>query len=157
MTRKEFWQRYKTYERNPSQPLAVLLTNGSRVYIDKPEQVTPDYEVVTITRWQNPNRPESYRYDDITRLVLMTELPADPDGMSYAEFNDRMSELLVADPFEPFVIELKNGERVELDERRGTTRAGRFIRIWDGVGQPVGINFDQVARLTRKALTPAGR
>ncbi len=157
MTRREFLQQYRVYEREMYQPLAVMLTDGRRVYIDKPEQMTPDYETVTITRWQHPNRPESYRYDDIARLVPMTELPADPDGMSYAEFNDVMSEWLVADPFEPFVIELKNGERVELDERRGTTRAGRFIRIWDGVGQPVGINFDQVARLSRKALAPAGR
>ena len=157
MTHDEFRRQYEAYEWDPYQPLAVVLANGTRTYIDKPEQMTPGNDELIITRWQNPRKPERYRYADIAQLIPLLQMPADPDGMSYAEFNDRMSELLVADPFVPFVIELKNGERVELDARRGTTRAGRFIRVWDGVGQPVGINFDQVARLSRKTLSPAGR
>jgi hypothetical protein len=159
MTSEEFRQQYKAYDWDTTyQPLAVVLNSGNRVYIDKPEQVSLPPEELVITRRTNPRKPERYRYADITRLVPMMELPADPGGMSYAEFDPLIRELLMADPFEPFVIELKNGEHIELNERGGTTRAGRFIAIWtDSPKQFLRVNFDQVARLSRKAVATAGK
>jgi hypothetical protein len=162
MTHDEFRRQYEAwydeFDSQPYTPLAVVLTAGNRVYIDKPEQVTLAPEELVITRRQNPRKPERYRYGDIARLVPLVELPADPGGMSYAEFDQLIRELLMAEPFQPFVIELKNGERIELNERGGTTRAGRFIAIWtDAPSQHLRVNFDQVAGLRRKSLAPVGR
>lgn len=158
MTRDEFWRQYNVYEWEPYQPLAVILTSGVRTYIDMPEQAMPGSGELVITRRNSPRKPERYPYADIDRLVPLMELPADPGGMKYADFDPLIRELLMADPFEPFVIELKNGERIELDERGGTTRAGRFIVLLGEPPRPfVHVEFDQVARLMRKELATAGR
>jgi hypothetical protein len=158
MTHDEFRQQYEAYPWDPYQPLAVILSSGERVYIDMPEQVRLTPDELVITRRSSPRKPERYRYADIARLVPLLELPADPGGISYAEFDPLIRELLMAEPFQPFAIELKNGERIELHERGGTTRAGRFIALLPELPKALrSVNFDQVARLTRLTPAAAGR
>jgi hypothetical protein len=150
MTRAEFCQQYKTYTREPYQPLAMILASGQRAYIDKPEQVAPDYEEVVLTRWQNPHRPERYKYADIARLVPLMELPADPGGVSYADFDALMRDLITQRPFSPFAVELRSGERVEVT--KPAPRGGRFMKVWSGVAGPLrSIEFHDIARI----VTPA--
>ena len=62
MTRDEFCRQYNAYEWDPYQPLAVILTNGNRIYIDMPEQVMRTGDELIITRRMNPRKPERYRY-----------------------------------------------------------------------------------------------
>jgi hypothetical protein len=153
MTHDDFKQQYEAYPWDPYQPLVVLLADGRRVYIDMPEQVRLNPDELVITRRTHP-RPERYRYEEIVRLVPLLQLPAEPGGMSYAEFDPLIRRLLMAEPFQPFVIELKNGERIELKKRGGTVRAGRAIAV---VGEPphtlTKIAFDDVARITPQVVT----
>src|SRR5215471_9196494 len=87
MTHVEFRRQYEAYGWEPYQPLAVVLANGQRTYIDMPEQVALAPDELVITRRTNPRKPERYRYAEIDRLVPLMELPADPGGISYAEFD----------------------------------------------------------------------
>lgn len=148
MTRSEFWQAYEAHEWDPYQPLAVLLADGTRTYIDKPEQVAPEFGEVVITRRQNPQRPERYKYADIARLVPLTDLPADPGGMRYADFDALIRELLMAEPFRPFAIELKDGTVLDISRRAQIGRGGRYLTLF---GEPphsfAQYTYDQIARL----------
>lgn len=82
------------------------------------------------------------------------ELPADRGAMSYAEFDPLIRELLMAEPFVPFVIELKGGERLTITRRAELGRACRHLIYF---GEPprsfTHYTFDQVARLTPNAGT----
>jgi hypothetical protein len=155
MTHDEFRQQYEawhdTFDQGPYSPLAVILMTGDRVYIDMPEQVTLAEDELVITRRKNPRKPERYRYSDIAQLIPLSELPADSGGVSYAEFDPLMRELLMADPFQPFVIELTNGERLEINKRSEIGRAGRHLTLF---GEPpqsfTHYTFNQVARLVQK-------
>jgi hypothetical protein len=148
MTHDEFRQQYEAYPWDPYQPLAVILASGERVYIDMPEQVRLTPDELVITRRANPRKPERYRYAEIARLVPLLELPPDPGGMSYAEFDQLIRELLMAELFQPFVIELRNGERILIDHRGEIGRGGRHIILFDRIPRPSNhINYEQVARL----------
>jgi hypothetical protein len=156
MTYDEFRAQYRAYDWEPYAPLALIPTSGERVYIDMPEQAALAAGDLIVTRRAKAHRPERYRYADLDRLVPLTDLPADPGGMSHAEFDPLIRELLMAEPFQPFVIELKNGQQIEVNERGGTTRAGRFIAIWtDTPRRLVRVHFDQIAVLRCKALAAA--
>jgi hypothetical protein len=148
MTAEEFRQRYEAYDWEPHHPLVVILKSGQRGYIDMPEQVTLAPDELIITRRANPHRPERYRYADIDRVVPLMELPADPGGMSYAEFDPLIRELLMADPFRPFVIELRTGERLEINRRADIGRACRHFTLF---GNPprsfTQYTYDQVTRV----------
>lgn len=158
MTHEEFRQQYEAYPWDPYHPLAVILTNGERTYIDMPEQVTLAPDELVITRRSNPRKPERHRYAGIARLVPLMELAAEPGGISYAEFDPLIRRLLMAQPFEPFTIELKTGERIELAERGGTVRAGRAVSVWARpMKARVKITWDQIARITTNAAAVAGR
>lgn len=156
MTRDEFRTQYEawhdTFDRGPYSPLAVLLAAGNHVYIDKPEQVTLSEDELVITRRKNPGKPERYRYADIAQLVPLSELPADPGGVSYAEFDALMRELLMADPFQPFVVELRSGERVEV--KSPAPRGGRFMHVWSDTFGPLrSIEFHDIGRILTTADT----
>ena len=152
MTREEFRQRYEDYPWDPYHPLAVILANGGRTYIDMPEQVELTWDGLVITRRPQPRKPERYPYSDIAGLVPLLELPADPGGMSYAEFDPLIRKLLMAEPFEPFAIELKTGEVIEINRRHEIGRACRHFVIF---GEPprsfTNYTFDQVSRLIPKS------
>jgi hypothetical protein len=158
MTHDEFRRQYEDYPWDPYHPLAVILTTGPRVYIDKPEQVALAPDELVITRRVNPRKPEHYRYADIAQLVPLLELPADPGGLSYAEFDPLIRRLLMADPFEPFVIELRTGAQLRVNSRPDLSRAGRHLTLF---GRPRWIStsytYDQVARLIPKAETVVAR
>jgi hypothetical protein len=150
MTHDEFRQQYEAYEWYPYSPLTVILATGNRVYVDMPEQVTLTGEELVITRRKNPKKPEHYRYADITRLVPLRELPADPGGISYAEFDALMPELILREPFRPFVVELRSGERVEVTHP--APRGGRFMHVWSDVSGPLrSIEFHNIARIVTQA------
>jgi hypothetical protein len=154
MTCDEFRQQYEAYEWDPYSPLAVILATGNRVYIDMPEQVTLTDDELVITRRKNPRKPERYRYADIARLVPLMELPADPGGMSYAEFDAIMRELIVQRPFSPFVVELRSGERIEVT--KAAPRGGRFMKVWSDVAGPLrSIEFHDIARIVTTAAIPS--
>lgn len=150
MTHDEFRQQYEAYEWDPYSPLAVVLTTGNHVYIDLPEQATLADDELVITRRKNPRKPEHYRYADIAQLIPLSDLPADPGGVSYAEFDALMRELILREPFRPFVVELRNGERIEVTRR--APRSGRFMRAWSDVAGPLRIiEFHDIARIVTTA------
>jgi hypothetical protein len=154
MTHDEFKQQYEAYQWDPYHPLVVLLADNRRVYIDMPEQVRSNPDELVITRRTHP-RPERYRYEEIVRLVPLLQLPAEQGGMSYAEFDPLIRRLLMAEPFQPFVIELKNGKRIELKKRGGTVRAGRAIAVASEFPHTLTkIAFDDVARITPLVASP---
>lgn len=156
MTRDEFLKQceawHDTFDQGPYSPLAVILMTGNRVYIDMPEQVTRAEDELVIPRRKNPRKPERYRFADIAQLIPLSELPAGPGGVSYAEFDALMREFLMANPFQPFVIELTNGERLEINKRSEIGRGGRHLTLF---GEPpqsfTHYTFDQVARLIQKS------
>lgn len=161
MTAAEFGDKFNAYDWDLYQPLAVLLKDGRRVYVDPPGReagLHPD-ELV-ITRGRNPKQPERYRYAEIADLVGMLDLPADPGRMSYAEFDPLIREYLMADPFLPFAVELASGEVLEVKRRRDLGRACRFIR-WRGTAdyREVQYTFDDIIRLIPRLVpaTAAGR
>jgi len=146
MTHDEFRRQYETYEWDPYQPLAVILANGTRTYIDMPEQPTLTADELVITRRANPRRPERHKYADVAQLVPLMELPADPGGMSYAEFDPLIRELITQRPFRPFAVELRSGEQVKVT--RLATRGGRFVNVRnDPSGPRRQIEFDDIARI----------
>jgi len=150
MTHDEFHRQYEDYPWDPYQPLAVFLSDGRRVYIDTPEQVRLTPDELVITRRTDPRHPERYRYADISRLVPLLELPADPGGMSYAEFDPLVRGLILREPFQPFVVELRTGEKIEVN--RPGPRSGRFMVILGEPHEPFrSVAFDDVARLTPRA------
>lgn len=149
MTHDEFRQRYEAYEWEPYHPLAVILTSGKRAYIDMPEQVNLTPDELVITRRANPRRPERYSYADIAQLVPLMELPADPGGIGYAEFDPLIRELIIQRPFRPFVVELRSGERIEVT--RAAPRGGRFMKVWEPAGSLRSIEFDDIARIITTA------
>jgi hypothetical protein len=154
MTYEQFRRQYEAYPWDSYHPLALILASGNRAYIDMPEQVTLTPAELVITRRAHPRQPERHRYADIVQLVPLLELPADPGGLSYAEFDPLIRRLLMADPFQPFVIELKNGMRIELDERGGTVRAGRAVSVQARSGNGrVKLTWDQITRITTSAKT----
>jgi hypothetical protein len=119
-----------------------------------PEQVRLTPDELVITRRASPRKPERYRYADITQLIPLLELPADPGGMSYAEFDPLIRELLLARPFQPFVVELRSGERVEVTQP--APRGGRFMKVWEPSGSLRSIEFHNIARVVAPAeLTSA--
>ena len=152
MTRDEFRQQYDAYEWDPYAPLAVILMSGTRAYIDVPEQATFTDTEVVITRRRHPNRPEKYPFADIARLVPLDQLPADPGSMSYAEFDPLIRELLMAEPFQPFVVELKTGERVEITRRPEIGRMGRFVSFHKG-NSHTSQTYDHIARFVPHTAT----
>ena len=145
MTHDEFRQQYEAYPWDPYQPLAVILSTGQRVYIDMPEQVQLTADELVITRRTSPRKPERYRYADIARLVPLMELPADPGGMSYAEFDPLIRQLILQEPFRPYVVELRSGERIEVT--RPAPRAGRFMKVWEPSRLLRSIEFHDIARI----------
>lgn len=155
MTHDEFRKQYEDYPWDPYQPLAVLLADGRRTYIDMPEQVRLTPDELVITRRTDPRKPERHRYADISRLVPLLELPTDPGGMSYAEFDPLIRELLMAEPFRPFAIELKSGEVIEINRRPQISRLCRHFTLF---GEPprsfTHYTFDQVARLIPSSTHP---
>jgi hypothetical protein len=146
MTRHEFQQRYEEYPWDPYIPLAVFLKDGRRVYIDLPEQVKFSDSELIITRRSHPQKPERYPYAEITRLVPLDQLPAEAGGMSYAEFDPLIRELLMADPFRPFTIELKSGERIDIQSRPEIGRAGRFVKFYRG-NERSSVTYEHIKRL----------
>lgn len=132
-------------------PIALDLSTGDRVFIDMPEQAEVRPGWVVITRRSRPT-PERYGYDVIERVTPADRLPADPGGISYAEFDAAIRRLLTQDPFRPFVIELRDGRRIDLDQRGETVRAGRYVLIRPAESGPlVRVTYDQIARLAPKA------
>lgn len=153
MTHDEFRQQYEAYEWDPYSPLAVILMNGNRVYIDMPEQVARSGDELVIIRRKNPRKPERYKYADIARLVPLVELPADPGGVSYAEFDALMRKLILQEPFQPFVVELRSGEQVEVTRR--APRGGRFMHVWNETGPLRSIEFHTIARIVTQSKVPS--
>lgn len=152
MTAEEF-RRQAEPLLNPDKfvPIAVDLSTGDRVFIDMPEQAELRGNQLLITR-RGRRFPEKYGYDVIERVIPADRLPPDPGGISYAEFDTTIRQLLTAEPFRPFVIELRNGDRIELHERAGTVRAGRVVVIPFLASRPVlKITYDQIARITTAA------
>jgi hypothetical protein len=146
MTQEEFRSQYEAYSWDPYHPLGVILANGQRVYIDKPEQVELTLNELVLTRRSTPSKPERYHYSEISQLVPLLELPADPGGISYAEFDPLIRELLMAEPFQPFAIKLKTGEVIEIGRRPEIGRAGRYLNIRKEYAV-THLTYDQLARL----------
>ncbi|MBX9583369.1 MAG: hypothetical protein K2X87_23960 [Gemmataceae bacterium] len=159
MTAAEFGDKFNAYDWDLYQPLAVLLKDGRRTYIDPPgDQARPRPDELVIIRRSNPKNPERHRYEEITDLVGMLDLPADQGRMSYAEFDSLIRQYLMADPFLPFAVELRSGEVLEVKRRPDLGRVCRHLR-WHGTpGRPdTYYTFDDVARLVpRMVPVPAG-
>lgn len=155
MTAAEFRTKYVAYDWDPYHPLAVLLKDGRRAYIDMPEQATLGPNGLVITRRYTPQKPEQYRYEDIRDVVGMLDLPADPGCISYAEFDPLIRRLILQKPFKPYILELRDGRRVPV--RRPSPRNGRAMLILGRRKDPfVKLAFDEVARVVVPDEVPAG-
>ncbi len=70
--------------------------------------------------------------------------------MSYSEFETRVHELNIQEPFQPFVLELRNGGRIEVTHPTG--RGGRFLKVWNNPSElPRSIEFHNISRITMTA------
>lgn len=132
-------------------PTAVDLIDGERVFIDKPEQAKLSREALVIAR-RVPARLIGLPYPDIASITPATELPAEPGGIAYAEFDALMSQLLMREPFQPFSIEIRTGVVIEVTSRRRIDRTGRFVIVYDETRTSRMLyTYDQIARVISEA------
>ncbi|MBX9628777.1 MAG: hypothetical protein K2X82_33595 [Gemmataceae bacterium] len=155
MTATEFRSKYVAYGWDPYHPLALILTDGRRVYIDMPEQAELGPNELVITRRSAPRKPERYRYEDIRDVVGMLDLPADPGCISYAEFDPLIRRLILQKPYRPYVLELRDGRRIPVNQP--SPRHCRAVTVLGDGDQPVvKLWFDDIARVVVPEQVPSG-
>ena len=142
----------RLFGRVPLTPVVVDLVDGRRVVIDMPRQVQAVVEGITVLPAAGP--AVSVPADAVRRVVGYDELPAEPGALSYRQFYAAVRPLARAEPFNPFVLELQDGRRLEVD-RPTLLLAGRF-GLWQTAGGPQErFTTDQVARVLAGRLAEA--
>ena len=157
MTYEEFKARTDTiFRRSPLVPAVLELVGGQRLTVDMPEQAEIRPDTVVIRR---KTEPTAYRigYEEIDRVTPLDELPAETGGLSYAEFYATVRPLLWRGPYQPFVIELRDGSRLLIDKPGRLSLAGRFgVFLPPGPVPLVRFTYDQVVRVSLADLAKAG-
>ena len=93
----------------------------------------------------------------MARVAPLDEIPGEPGGMSYADFYATIRPLFWAEPFRPYVVELRNGDKLAVASPGRLTLAGRFgLFISDAPARIVRFSYDQVTRVYAADPVPVG-
>jgi hypothetical protein len=144
------------FRRSPLVPVVIDVTDGRRIVVDMPEQLEVGHNSVTIRKRTDPilHRVD---YEDIKQVTPLDELPGENGGLSYGEFYGTVRPLLWREPFQPFVLEFRDGSRLVIDRPGRLSLGGRF-----GVFMPPGpvplvrFTYDQVVRVSSADMARAG-
>lgn len=150
MTRREFDERIALlFRRSPIVPAVIVLKDGRRVVADSPrllKHFPPGMVSVT-----HPNESPGITVvgvEMIDRVIPIDELPAESGVLSYTDFYASVRPHFWADPFRPYVLDLRSGESLEVGSPAQLTLAGRFgTYVSDTPPRIVRFTFDQVTRV----------
>ncbi len=98
-------------DRNPFKPFVVEMNDGTLIEIDRPNSLA--FRGGGAAGLARGNRYIDFKSVDVRRIV---EAPNEPAiGMSADDFQGTIRDKLSHEPFEPFVVELNDGNRIEFD------------------------------------------
>jgi len=144
------------FRRSPLVPAVLETAAGERVIVDMPEQLELRPRGAVVRRRTDPT-VYLIGYEEIVRVTPIDEVPGENGSLGYAEFYAAVRPLLWREPYQPFVIEFRDGSSLLIDRPGRLSLAGRF-----GVFMPPGhtplvrFTYDQVARVTTPDLARAG-
>src|SRR5437762_12128591 len=151
MTHDDFERALERLRRQkPFRPFAIDLTNGERVEVWSPDAVRIDGEDASVRvgeRWFGYEGGDVARVEELPRREVRV--------MTREEWEAELRRLIWQEPFRPFVIELKSGERAEVVASHAVGfGGGNGSAVLPG-NVPVLFRLTDIARIIETQATPA--